>query len=88
MDIKDTYIEHLLLVFQEFVVSKFVIVKSSKERKELRDMKKKDLIKYLEDNCTDFLNFKKETVLEGETYHGFYVEIEDVADMMLKVKEK
>jgi len=51
-------------------------------------MKKKDLIKYLEDNCTDFLNFKKETVLEGETYHGFYVEIEDVADMMLKVKEK
>ena len=53
-------------------------------------MNKTDLIKYLKDNCTDFLNCEKGCEMPGypdEKFTGFYIEVEDIADIMLKVKK-
>ena len=63
-----------------------VVVEQKKE-----EMNKEELIKWLEKNCSDFLNFEVEGYkTEGypdEEIKGFYIEEEDVANMILQLQK-
>jgi len=50
-------------------------------------MNKKQLMKYLEDECHDFLNYKEPQEKDGEYYKGFYIELENVAEIILKMNK-
>lgn len=51
-------------------------------------MNKKALKKYLMKNATDFLNYENGTYIGGIRFKGFYIEVDDIVELMAKRLKK